>query len=148
MLLLYNVLLQYSLLFMIGGFAYGGIEILFRGYSHISMFIAGGICFILMGILNEVEDWDLSLISQMAISAGMITLVEFITGLIVNVWLKLGVWDYSELPYNIMGQISPTFTIIWFFLSLFGIVLDDILRYYIFREEKPRYRLFRKRLYN
>lgn len=146
MLLLYNLFLQYSLLFMIGGFAYGGIEILFRGYSHISMFIAGGICFILIGLLNEVKDWNLSLIRQMLISAGIITLVEFVTGLIVNVWLKQGVWDYSEMPFNILGQICPTFTIIWFFLSPLGILLDDYLRYYILKEEKPRYRVFNNRL--
>jgi uncharacterized membrane protein len=127
---------------MIGGFSYGGIEILFRGYSHISMFIAGGICFILIGLLNEVYSWKMALISQMFISAGIITAVEFLVGLIVNVWLKLHVWDYSRMPYNLLGQVCLLYTNIWFFLSLAGILADDYLRYYILKEEKPRYKIF------
>ena len=94
MLMVYNRFLKYTFLFLTGGFAYGAIEILTRGYSHISMLIAGGICFVLIGLLNEVYSWDMSLLSQMVISAGIITTVEFTVGIIVNVWLKLGVWDY------------------------------------------------------
>lgn len=142
MLLLYNRFLKYTLLFFIGGFAYGGIEILFRGFSHISMLIAGGICFILIGLLNEVFPWDMALISQMFISAGIVTVVEFVIGWVVNIWLGLNVWDYSTLPYNFMGQICLLFINIWFFLSLFAILLDDYLRYYILKEEKPRYKIF------
>lgn len=142
MLLLYNSFLKYLVFFMIGGFTYGGIEILFRGYSHISMFVAGGICFVLMGQLYKVAEGRLSLLSQMLISAGLITLVEFITGLVVNVWMKLEVWDYSELSFNVMGQICPLFTVIWFILSPLGIILNGYLRYFILGEEKPEYRLF------
>lgn len=142
MLIASNKTLKYLLLFLIGGFAYGAIENLSRGYSHISMFIAGGICFILIGELNERVSWDFSLVGQMAISAVIITVVEFITGLIVNVWMKLNVWDYSDLPYNIMGQVCLLFTNIWFFISLLAIFLDDYLRYYLMGEEKPRYKMF------
>jgi len=142
MLKLCNNFIKYILLFFIGGFAYGGIEIIFRGYSHISMLVAGGICFILIGLLDEVFPWNMALISQMFISAGIVTAVEFIIGLIVNVWLKLNVWDYSAQPYHIMGQICLLFTNIWFFLSLAGILLDDYLRYFLLGEEKPRYKIF------
>ena len=142
MLIASNKSIKYILLFLIGGFAYGAIENLSRGYSHISMFIAGGICFILIGELNERVSWDFSLVGQMAISAVIITVVEFITGLIVNVWLKLDVWDYSDLPYNIMGQVCLLFTNIWFFVSLFAIVLNGYLRYYLMGEEKPHYKIF------
>ncbi len=142
MLITRNKTLKFIMLFLIGGFAYGAIENLSRGYSHISMFIAGGICFILIGELNERVSWNFSLVGQMAISAVIITLIEFITGLIVNVWLRLDVWDYSDLPYNIMGQVCLLFTNIWFFISLFAIFLDDYLRYYLMGEEKPRYKIF------
>lgn len=141
MLLLYNRFLKYSLLFLVGGFAYGAIEILTRGYSHISMFIAGGICFILIGLLNEVYSWDFSFVSQMVISAGIITSVEFITGLIVNVWLKLEVWDYSGQPYNLMGQVCLLYTFFWFIISPLAILLDDYLRYFLLGEEKPHYKI-------
>lgn len=142
MLITTNLYLKYTFLFMIGGFAYGAVENLSRGYSHISMFFAGGICFVLIGLLNEIFSWDMAVVSQMAISAGIITCVEFISGLIVNVWLKLNVWDYSDQPYNVLGQVCLLYTNIWFFLSLFAILLDDYLRYYLLREEKPRYKIF------
>jgi uncharacterized membrane protein len=137
-----NKSLKYTFLFLTGGFAYGTVEIISRGYSHISMFIAGGICFILIGLLNEGYRWNMSLVTQMAVSAIIITVVEFVIGLIVNVWLKLNVWDYSDRPYNLMGQVCPLNSIYWFFLSLLAILMDDYLRYYIFKEEKPHYKVF------
>ena len=142
MLMIRNRFLKYAFLFLIGGFAYGGIELISRGFSHISMFIAGGICFILIGLLNQGYSWNMSLLSQMVISAVIITSVEFVIGLIVNVWLNLNVWDYSNKPYNFMGQICLLYTNFWFLLSLLAIFLDDYLRYRILKEEKPRYRFF------
>jgi uncharacterized membrane protein len=142
MLKLNNNMLKYILLFFVGGYSYSGIEVLFRGYSHISMLIAGGICFILIGRLNEIFPYNISLISQMFISAIIITSIEFVVGLIVNVWLNLNVWDYSNLPYNVLGQICLLYTNIWFFLSLPGILLDDYLKHYLLGEEKPEYRVF------
>jgi len=137
-----NTTLKYILLFFIGGFSYCGIEILFRGFSHISMLIAGGICFVLIGLLNEIFPYKISIISQMFISSLIITLVEFIAGYIVNILLGLNVWDYSDLPYNYLGQICLLFSNIWFFLSLPAILLDDYLKYYLLGEEKPSYKVF------
>ena len=126
---------------LIGGFIYYGVEILWRGYSHWSMAVLGGICFLIIGQLNEVYSWDMALISQMFISALVITLLELITGLIVNKWLQWGVWDYSQVPYNFMGQICLLYTNLWFFLSLPGIILDDFIRYRFLKEEKPHYKI-------
>jgi uncharacterized membrane protein len=142
MLKLYNNTLKYILLFFVGGYAYCGVEILFRGFSHISMLIAGGICFILIGLLNEAFPYKISLISQMVISALIVTIVEFVVGLIVNVFMGLGVWDYSDLPYNFMGQICLLYTNIWFLLSLPAILMDDYLKHYLLGEEKPQYKVF------
>ena len=95
-----------AFLFLIGGALYYIIEVLWRGYSHWSMFILGGICFVIMGLLNEFKfSWKDSLIKQSIISACLITVFEFITGCIVNLWLGWHVWDYSELPCNLLGQI-------------------------------------------
>ena len=84
----------------------------------------------------------MSFISQMVLSALIITALEFITGLIVNIWLKMDIWDYSQLPYNFMGQICLLYSIFWFLVSSVAIVLDDFLRYKIFDEEKPHYKIF------
>ncbi len=142
MIKLSNNILKYILLFFIGGFSYCAIELIFRGYSHISMLIAGGICFILIGLLNEIFPYKVSIISQMFISALIVTAVEFISGYIVNIILGLNVWDYSDLPYNFLGQICLLFSNIWFLLSLPAIILDDYLKYYLLGEEKPSYKVF------
>ena len=135
-----NNFLRYMLLFLLGGFSYCIIEILSRGYSHISMLIAGGLCFVLIGNLNRKRK-DMSLVGQMFLSAFIITGIELVTGLIVNVWLELEVWDYSDLPYNFMGQICLLYTNVWFFLSVLGILLDDYTRYFLMGEEKPHYKI-------
>ena len=134
-----NKLLKYYTLGTLGGVIYVFIELLWRGYSHWSMFLLGGICFIALGLINEVIPWEMPLTAQMFIGCTIITVLEFITGCIVNLWLGWDVWNYSDLPYNLLGQISVTSSIGWYFLSAVGIVLDDWLRYIFFGEEKPRY---------
>ena len=133
---------KYLFLFCIGGLLYMSIEILYRGYTHCSMGILGGISFVSIGLINEILSWDTPLAIQALIGSIMITLYEFITGVILNIWLGLGIWDYSNLPFNILGQICLPFSIIWYFLSIAGICLDDFLRWKFFGEEKPRYKIF------
>lgn len=127
-------------LFLIGGLLYYFIEVLYRGYSHYSMFFVGGICFFLIGLLNEFYTWDTAFVSQMFLSSIIITIVEFISGCILNIWLGLNVWSYYHMPYNLLGQVCLLFSILWFFLSAIGILLDDWLRYFIWKEEKPHYK--------
>ena len=131
---------KYEFLFFVGATIYVIIEKLYRGYSHWTMFLLGGICFIALGLINEVIPWDMPLLLQMCIGGVIITALEFITGCIVNIWLGWNVWDYSELPFNLWGQISLFSSIVWVGLSLVGIVLDDFIRWKFFGEEKPHYR--------
>ena len=132
---------KYGFLGIIGGIIYYLLECLWRGYSHWTMFILRGICFIALGLINEILSWDTPLVIQMLIGGTIITILEFITGCIVNLWLGWNVWDYSDLPYNLLGQISLFSSIGWIGLSLVGIVLDDFIRWKYFDEEKPRYKL-------
>ena len=67
------------------------------------MFILGGICFVLLGLIKQKYTWDIPLLIQMLIGTFIITLMEFIFGCIFNLWLNLNVWDYYDLPFNIMG---------------------------------------------
>lgn len=124
-----------------GGLIYSLIEILYRGYTHWTMFFIGGLAFYLIGRINEHIEWDMPLYKQMEIGAIIITALEFVTGIIVNIILGWNVWDYSDVPFNVLGQICVPFCIVWFFLSLPAIVLDDFLRYLIFKEERPRYKI-------
>lgn len=126
-------------LFCFGGSIYVMIEIAWRGHTHWTMAVVGGLCFVLIGAINEVFTFEMPLLLQMAVGALMITLVEFCAGCILNLWLNLGIWDYSRMPFNIAGQICLPFSVGWFFLSAAGIILDDYLRYWLFAEEKPHY---------
>lgn len=132
-------------LFLIGGGLYCMIEFLFRGYSHISMLIVGGLCFLICGCLNEFVEWDAPLVWQALIGCAAITGVEFAAGVILNLWLGLGIWDYSNMPFNVMGQICLPFMVAWYFIAIVAIVLDDYLRYWIFGEEEPHYTIWRKK---
>lgn len=134
--------LKIFILFLIGGFIYVAIELGFRGHSHWTMFLLGGLCFILIGSLNNYIPWEMSIIKQGVIGALIVTSLEFIFGLVLNLYLNLGIWDYSNMPFNILGQICLPFSIAWFFLSLVAIFVDDWLRYILFKEEKPHYHLF------
>jgi len=136
-----NKLLKYYTLGTLGGLIYVFIELMWRGFSHWSMFLLGGICFIALGLINEIISWEMPLTAQMFIGYAIITVLEFITGCIVNLWLGWNVWDYSELPFNLLGQISLKSSIRWYFLSAVGIVLDDWVRYIFFGEEKPKYKI-------
>lgn len=132
---------KYLSLFGIGGLLYILIEIFWRGRSHWTMFILGGICFVFLGSINEVLPWEMPLWQQVVIGAAGITILEFLTGCIVNLWLGWNVWDYSSLPGNLLGQICPQYFVLWMPVSLAGIVLDDWIRYRAFGEERPHYRL-------
>ena len=135
-------LIKLLILWLIGGIVYYVIEILWRGYSHPSMFILGGLCFILIGGINNWFPWSLGLLWQSLIGAVVVTIAELLAGLIVNVWFKWGVWDYSTLPINLFGQVCLYYTILWIPLSTFAIWLDDFLRHVLFNEKKPHYTLF------
>lgn len=133
-------------LFVIGGTMYIGVEVAWRALrcshpTHWTMFVVGGVAFLLVGAVNEYLPWDTPLWKQMLVGDVAILADEFTFGCILNKWLKLGIWDYSNLPFNILGQVCLPFAAAWLVLAAAGIVLDDYLRYWLFGEEKPRYRL-------
>lgn len=136
-----KLILKYIVLFIIGGFTYYLLEILFRGHSHWTMIILGGLCFTIIGSFNEYIPWELSIVSQMIYGAFVITGLELFTGEIVNKLLGWNVWDYSNLPFNVDGQICLAFFLLWIPVSGLAIVLDDYIRYWFFGEEKPHYSL-------
>nr|DAW41353.1 MAG TPA: Putative ABC-transporter type IV [Bacteriophage sp.] len=123
----------------IGGLLYVLVELAFRGRSHWTMFLVGGLCFWLIGLINEVLPWEMPLWKQCIIGAVIVTAMEFLAGCVINLWLGWDVWDYSNMPFNVLGQICLPFSLLWILLSAVAIVLDDHLRYWIYGEEKPHY---------
>lgn len=135
-------MLKYLILLLIGGFVYYAFELVLRGWSHWTMFLLGGVCFILIGEYNEHVSWDTPLIKQGVVGACIVTALEFVVGMIVNVYLNWNIWDYSDMPLNFMGQICLPFSIVWIAVSILAVVVDDWVRYFLFKEEKPHYKWF------
>ncbi|MBQ8881213.1 MAG: hypothetical protein IJ030_03470 [Oscillospiraceae bacterium] len=102
-------------LFFLGGAGYIALEYLWRGWSHFSMFLAGGTCFLLLGKLNAARP-RLPLALRGIAGAGVITMIELLAGLIFN--RDYGVWDYRGLPANFHGQICLRFFLLWIPISL------------------------------
>lgn len=126
----------------IGGWLYLAIELLWRGRTHWTMGVLGGLCFVVIGLLNERLPWEMSLPLQALAGAAVVTAAELVAGIILNLWLGLGIWDYSGLPFNLWGQICLPYSLLWVPLALAAVLLDDWLRYWLWGEERPRYTLF------
>lgn len=99
----------------------------------------------LIGSINNLFPWEMSLAKQGVIGACIVTVLEFITGCIINIWLGWNVWDYSNMPLNILGQVCLPFSLLWILLSIVCIIVDDYLRYLMFNEQMPHYYLFTQR---
>lgn len=106
----------YSTVFLMGGVGYCLLELIWRGYTHISMGLAGGLCF---SGLYYIEDnyKDLNIFVKCLIGSVLITFVELMVGLTVNIGMELMVWDYSDRFLNIMGQVCPLLSLVWFGIS-------------------------------
>ena len=137
-----KAILKHAVLALCGGCVYFLIEMAWRGHSHWTMAVLGGVCFVLIGVINEFIPWNMPLVLQGAIGSGIVTLLELVSGIILNLWLGLGIWDYSNMPFNLLGQICLPFTLLWVALSIVAVVLDDWLRYWLFGEDRPTYTLF------
>ena len=138
-------ILKYFILGWFGGSTYCSLEVIFRGRSHWSMVVLAFVLFLLIGNLNNLFPWEMSLVKQGIIGACMVTVLELITGFIVNIWLGWNVWNYSNMPLNILGQVCLPFSLLWILLSIVCIIVDDYLRYLMFNEQMPHYYLFTQR---
>ena len=128
-------------LWLWGGCLYVAIELAWRGRSHPAMFAVGGLAFLAVGAVNNYLPWSLGLLWQSLLGGAAITAIELVSGLILNVALGLRIWDYSGVPLNLWGQICLPYSLAWVALSVVAILLDDWLRYWIFGEDKPHYKL-------
>jgi len=120
------------------GMIYLTIEGFWRGWTHIIMLPIGGFCGIAIGAVNQIPKfYNLKMVWQCLIGALIVLLVELISGLIINVWLGMGIWDYTGMPGNIAGQICVQYGILWFLLIPFAIWVEDYLRWVFWQEDSP-----------
>jgi hypothetical protein len=98
----------------------------------------GGLCGALIGLLDEYPQYfNLKIWQQTLIAWFIILGIEYTSGMLLNVWLGMGIWDYSSMPVNLNGQICLIYAILWIPLIPLGIWLDNWLRWKLFDEERP-----------
>lgn len=130
---------EYLFLWAVGGCLYYSFEIIFRGFSHWTMFVLGGICLQFFTFQGRIVQWEDPLWRQILRCIIFVTSMEFITGIIVNKWLHLAVWDYSRMPFQLFGQICLPFMVIFSGLCALGILLSGYLLHWLYGEPKPHY---------
>ena len=112
--------------FSSGGVGYGLIELIWRGRTHWTMLIAGGVCFIIFSVISE-KCKKRTHICKASLCALGVTLVELIFGRVFNLILTMNVWDYSEMPFNLFGQICLLYTLFWGVLGAACLPLAELI---------------------
>ena len=120
-------------LFSLGGLAYCGLELLWRGRTHYSMFLAGGASLLLLGKLNHMEP-KLPLFLRAVVGSGIITMVELAAGLVFN--RSYTVWDYRDQWGNWLGQICPLFSLLWIGIAALVLLIYDPLEKFLMKNDE------------
>ena len=126
---------------MLGGVLYGVLEVLYRGYTHWTMMLLAALLCVPLDIANERMPWRLPLWLQALLGGLAITAGELAAGLVLNVWLGLGIWDYATMSCNFLGQICIQFSALWCLLAAQVIVAFDWIDHWLCGGERPRYKL-------
>lgn len=107
---------RYAFVFLMGFFLYAFIEVAGRGYTHWTMCITGGIVLAVIYTLSSRP--ATSLIRTCLLGTIAITAIEFAVGVFDNIIMGWQVWDYSDIPLNVLGQVCPLFSLLWFVLCI------------------------------
>lgn len=138
----FKKIIQIFFLFCISGFLYCTAEVLFRGYTFISMYILSGFIGIILMILNDtILDYDTIFEIQILCGGTICTFAEGITGLLIN--QDFTIWDYRNLPFTFFwGQCNGIFMIAWMIVACFGIIFTDWYEWKFMKvDDKPYYRI-------
>ncbi|MBR3803614.1 MAG: hypothetical protein UHK54_01080 [Acutalibacteraceae bacterium] len=126
---------EYSFIYLLGAVIYSLIEVAFRGFTHWTMALTGGLAYLLIYIAN-IKMKTRSLALRCLSGCIIITALEFIVGCIVNRRFNMGVWDYSQQPGHILGQICPLFSAIWFLISFPAMLLSFFIKGRLFSSDR------------
>lgn len=121
---------EYLIICLVGAIGYSIIEILWRGYTHWTMSITGGIGFLLL-YLTDLHMQNYNILFRALAGTAILTLVELVAGCIVNLIFRMGVWDYSSHAGNLLGQICPFYCMLWFLLCISVMPLSRLIHYHM-----------------
>ena len=105
--------------FLIGAAGYPLLEIAWRGRTHYSMAIAGGLSTVL---LHRISRTKVQPFLQCIWGGVGITAVEAVCGRIWNNHYQ--VWDYRRMPLNWRGQVCLPYSLLWCGLAAIWLHLD------------------------
>jgi len=126
-------------LWALGGSLYYGFEVFFRGFSHWSMFVLGGICLLFCAKQGLWTGWREPLWKQVLWCTIFVTAAEFITGMIVNQWL----W-WEGLGFK-RKSFSPWMECMGLYRKKMAAVRSDLsaVYHYFFRTVRDRHSALR-----
>ena len=124
---IYEKLRIYTIIFIFGAASYCILELFYKGSSHWSMAICGGICFSFIYFMSNILR-GAGILKIALISTLFITICELIFGFIFNILLGYNIWDYANERLNFLGQICIKFSTLWFILSIPSIYLSRIFK--------------------
>lgn len=127
-------IIEYSSVFVCGGLVYAIIEILFRGFTHWTMILVGGLAVLGLYLISAMRE---SLWKKWIMGTAVILAIEFVAGIIINIILGWRVWDYSAYRYHLYGQICLPFALCWLGLCIPANALCGLVREKIFNHQ-PR----------
>jgi len=142
---------RFSFLFLGLGIIYALIEIFFTaimglltkgsfafiGHTSLWMILVGGLMGIILGEFNRLSWLKINLFWQSIIGMCCIYIIEYFSGIVLNVCFGLNLWNYKGLWFNINGQITFLFAPLWFGICPLAFWADDWLRSIFFGESKP-----------
>jgi uncharacterized membrane protein len=121
-----HILKKNVFLLFIGGSAYAVIELMWRGRTHITMVLAGGLSLIFFSLIENYFR-ERSILFRAGLCSLAVTGIELIFGIIFNLIFGMAVWDYRDQPFNLFGQICPLFSFVWGVLALIVLPIVDLL---------------------
>lgn len=121
------------------GMVYFVIEGIWRipkgGDANVVMLPIGGLCGLLIGSINQIPKfYNMSVFKQSLIGTGIVLVIEYTAGYILNIKMGLDIWDYSDMFFNINGQICLEFGLIWLLIMPAAIWLEDFIRFKFWNE--------------
>ena len=94
------------------------------------MLFVGGFCGLLIGSINQIPRfYNMSVWKQALIGTGIVLIIEYAAGYILNIKMGLDIWDYSDMVFNLDGQICLEFALLWFLLMPAAVWLEDFIRF-------------------
>jgi len=106
-----------TFVFCFGYAAYSLIELAWRRYTHFTMGIAGGVCFLALYKLFKRHK-NMAIYKKCILGSLVISTVEFVFGIILNKLLRLDIWNYSDIPFNLLGQVCLLYSFLWALLCI------------------------------